>query len=200
MNKLLIIMALAVFTGCATAPPADPITTIKVNLPDTTKWVQITNKSEANQYIREWVPEGSSGVDTKWLIVEQKITTSSSVNAKKYIKTIMALAKHACSDVLYIGPEKIEINGHDTFAGRFMCAQQKGKSYGTFTDQRVAVQGNEVYVVTSELRTPSSPKAGTIAYGEIADIHAFVEQSELSWNFVRSVNICTTKTEGCQSI
>lgn len=200
MNSVLtIIVMVAVLSGCVTTPPANPITSIKLNFPDATKWTQITKKSGANQYIREWVPEGTTSTSTKWIIVEQKITPNTPVSAESYIKSIFSLAKNACTDVLYNGPKRIEVNGHETVVGRFMCAQQKGKNYGTFTDQRIAAQGTEVYIVTSELRIPSSPKAGILSFKkeQLTEMKVFMKQQGLSAKFVRSVKICTAGMASC---
>lgn len=192
----------AILVGCATSPPANPITSVKVVLPETNKWIQITNKAEAGQYIREWVPEGSTGENTKWIVVEQKFVLGSAVSAERYIKGIFSLARNACSDILYNGPERMDANGHETYVGRFMCAQQKGKNYGTFTDQRVVAQGNEVYVVTSELRLPGSPKAGILSFSkdQFNEMKPFIERQGLSAKFVRSVKVCTAATGDCQEL
>lgn len=64
-NILSVVVLAGILAGCATAPPTNPITTIKVVLPETNKWTQITNKSAGGQYIREWVPEGSTGENAK---------------------------------------------------------------------------------------------------------------------------------------
>ncbi|WP_147289919.1 hypothetical protein [Crenobacter cavernae] len=202
MKKVLsVVLFTAALTGCATSPPASPITSLKINLPDTNKWSQITSKSTTNQYIREWVPEGLNGDDTKWIIVEQKFALGSSVSAEKYIKGSFALAKSACSDVAYNGPEKIDVKGHETYVGRFMCAQQNGKSYGAFTDQRVVTQENEVYVITSELRIPSAPKAGILSFkkDQLNEMLAFMRRQGVSAKFVRnSVEICTAGSTDCK--
>ena len=182
----------------STASTANSITSIKIYLPERYKWNQITNKSDGNQYIREWVPEGSTGSDTKWIIVEQKFVLDSPISAEEFITTIFALARNACSDILYNGPEKIDVNGHETYVGRFMCAEQKGMGYGTFTDQRVIVQGSEVYVITSELHIPSSPKAGILSFQKDQEVQTFMDMQELSANFVRdSIRVCTTETVDC---
>jgi len=197
-NFLPAVLFSVVFTGCAMASATNPITSVRITLPDTNKWSQITNKSEDSQYIREWVPEGSTGENTKWIIVEQKFVLRSEVSAEKFIKTMFAMARKACSDILYNGPEKLDVGGHETYVGRFMCAQQQGKSYGTFTDQRVAAQGYEVYVITSELRIPGSPKAGVLSFklDQPNGMQDFIKQQELSGKWVRdAVRICTAGTD-----
>lgn len=186
--------------ACATSSSGTPITSVRINLPDTNKWSRITDKSDGNQYIREWVPEGSTGDDTKWIIVEQKFVLRSAVSAEKFIKTMFALARKACSDILYNGPEELDASGHETYVGRFMCAQQQGKNYGTFTDQRVATQGKEVYVVTSELRVPASYKAGVLSFQKerFDEMRPFMERQASSAKFVRdSVRICTAAMPDC---
>lgn len=130
--------------------------------------------------------------------MEQKFLLGSSVSAESFIKRMFSLARNACTDILYNGPEKMISEGHETYVGRFMCAQQKGKSYGTFTDQRVVTQGNEVYVVTSELRLPSSIKAGVLSFpkDQFNEMKPFLERQEVSARLVRSVQVCTA-VGGC---
>ena len=173
---------------------------VKIQLPELYKWDLITDQSDGNQYHREWVPEGSTGLETNWIIVEQKFVFDTPVLAEEFLITIFSLAEDFCTDILYNGPEKIEVNEHDTYVGRFMCAEQKGMGYGVFTDQRVVAQGNEVYVITSELRHPSSPKAGIVSFpaDQSAESNEFMERTLLSGSFVReSVNICTSDAVDC---
>jgi hypothetical protein len=61
-------------------------------------------------------------------------------------------------------------------------------------------QGNEVYVVTSELRLPGSPKAGILLFqkDQPTEMQAFMKQQGLSAKFVRdSVKLCTAGTRDC---
>lgn len=186
--------------GCSTIPPANPITSISVKLPDTNKWFEITNSSKGNQYIHEYVPAGSTADHTKWIIVEQKLILDTPMSAERYIDTIFTLAKGECTDILYNGPEEAKISNHDSYVGRFMCAEQKGKSYGSFTDQRVITQGNTAYVVTSELRVPISPKANVLIFSkdQLGELTAFMKRQSVSASFVRNaVNICISGQTKC---
>ncbi len=199
-NIILITIISILITGCAIAPPAKPITSVNITLPNTNKWTQITNQSDGNQYLREWVPMGSTGLNAKWLIVEQKFILGSNVSAEDYIKRIFSLARKACTDVLYNGPFELNVSGYETSVGRFMCAQQKGKNYGTFTDQRIVTQGNDAYVVTSELRLPSSIKAGVLSFqkDQLNEMQSFMKYQVASTKFVRNaVTICSNGMPNC---
>jgi len=176
----------------------DALKSISLTLPVEREWVKITNQSDDDQYLREWIPGTETIEAATWLIVEQKFLLKKKVSAKKYIKTMFDLALEACTDVLYNGPDKIKSGKLTTYVGRIMCAQQKGKSYGTFTDQRVISDGLSVFVVTSELRLPPSEVAGTLASKEVSELQAFMKLQGISAGFVRrSVNLCLEGVSGC---
>ena len=188
---LALLMILALPTAALFAGEA--ISEVEVTLPDHLNWVLLTETHQGGQYLREWVPEGSNGESTIWLIVEQKFQLDRKVSGKKYLNTIFSLAEQACSHVLVNGPTKIMLESRKTFVGRFMCGQQIGRDYGTFTDLRVIVDRKNLYVITSELRVPPSPVAGTLAFpGDQKEALAeFMANQEISAGVVRdSVRLC----------
>ena len=185
----LLMMTASIFSG---AIAKDKITGIEITLPLQTEWVLVTDQSDSEQYIKEWVPKGQTAQNSNWLIVEQKLKLGSMTSAKSFQKKMFKLAKKACTDVLYNGPEKIVVNKHKTSVGRIMCAKQNGKDYGTFTDQRVLVDGISVYIVTSEIRIPPSEKAGVLKFnaGKF-DAKSFMSTQDKSAMFIRkSVQVC----------
>ena len=200
MNKVVSILSLSLILGaCASTNPKTEITGIEVELPQE-NWEQVTNREATGQYIKEWVPSGKTPFDTNWIITEQKLPLQSKISAEKFQKGMFSLARQSCSDVLYNGPQEINVNDHLTSVGRIMCAKQNSKSYGTFTDQRVVIQGLTAYVVTSELRMPASSKAGILAFGEdqVSEIKEFMELQGKSSSFVRkSVSVCLNNSVNC---
>ena len=200
MNKVVTILSLSLMLGaCASTTPKTEITGVSVELPQD-DWVQVTNKEATGQYIKEWVPKGKTPFDTNWIITQQKLPIQSKISAEKFQKSMFSLAKQSCSDVLYNGPQEINVNDHLTSVGRIMCAKQNGQSYGTFTDQRVVVQGLTAYVVTSELRIPASSKAGVLAFGkdQVSEIKEFMQLQGKSSSLVRkSVNVCLNDSVNC---
>jgi len=194
------IAAATLAAALASTAPSDPIVAAKIELPTIVEWTRITDESAGGQRIREWVPVGASAEKTDWIIVEQKLAIDASVSARTFIETSFRAARSACTDVLYNGPDRVDGDGHETWVGRIMCAQQIGKTYGTFTDQRVAVGGQHAFVVTSELRIPSSPKAGVLSFGsdQPDGVERFLARTEASADFVRkSVRFCTASTRDC---
>jgi len=200
VNKVVTILSLSLILGaCASTTPKTEVTGISVELPQD-NWVQVTNKEATGQYIKEWVPNGKTPFDTNWIITEQKLPIQSKISAEKFQKSMFSLAKQSCTDVLYNGPQEINISDHLTSVGRIMCAKQNGQSYGTFTDQRVVIQGLTAYVVTSELRIPASSKAGVLAFGkdQLSEIKEFMQLQGKSSSFVRkSVNVCLSDSVNC---
>ncbi|PSU26130.1 hypothetical protein C9I99_26855 [Photobacterium lutimaris] len=200
MNKVVSILSLSLILGaCASTSPKTEVTGISVKLPQD-NWVQVTNKEETDQYIKEWVPNGKTPFDTNWIITEQKLPIQSKTSAENFQKSMFSLAKQSCTDVLYNGPQEINVNDHLTSVGRIMCAKQNGKSYGTFTDQRVVIQGLTAYVVTSELRIPASSKAGVLAFDkeQLNEMKEFMQLQGKSSSFVRkSVNVCLSDSVNC---
>ena len=171
---------------------------IQVTLPATIEWELATNKSDDQQYLKEWILKGSSFETTKWLIVEQKLVLPKKVSAKKYLANIFSGAKAACSHVLFNGPEQLNVKDTESVAGRFMCAQQKGKDYGTFTDQRIIVDGKVVFVITSEIRTDVTEKAGVFAFPDEEAVSRFMRKQAVSAKFVRNaISICSADSKSC---
>lgn len=177
-------IGLTLMAGSSSA--ADAMSQIKVTLPSAIEWELATNHSGNDQYLKEWIPKGSTFDSTKWLIVEQKIVLAKKISAKDFLLNIFSGAKAACSHVLFNGPEKLNIQNKESVAGRFMCAQQKGKSYGTFTDQRVVTDGKIVFIITSEIRTEATEKAGVFAFPNKDAAANFMRQQDISSKFVRN--------------
>ena len=117
-----------------------------------------------------------------------------------YLARIMDLAKQACVSVKFNGPDPYESEGADSYVGRFMCSQQRGKPYGTYTDQRVIAVDGFVYVVTSEIRTPPTAVAGTLAASadQVAALVKFMKKQQQSSALVRAgVTVCVKAGDGC---
>ena len=161
------------------------ISKVIVDLPNDVDWVKVTDNSNDDMYLREWIPSGTTVEDTEWLIVEQKFLLKKKTSAKRYIRKMMKFAKAACTDVLYNGPEKIAIEKHKTYWVRIFCAEQHGKPYGLVTEQRVIVEGKTVFVITSELRTVPSSVAGIVAPGENDSPEAYFEKLKKSATLAR---------------
>jgi hypothetical protein len=191
----------ALLSGCVLAPPASPITAVQIELPSSQTWAQLTDQSDGEQYLREWVPRGFSGENAQWLISEQRLVPARPVSAKLFMEGMFERARSSCSNVLYNGPEALPDSGHTTYAGRIMCARRNGKDFGTFTELRVAADGPYVYVVVSERRTPPTPKAGVIQFEPSEGperVKRFFAEMAASAEFVRSsVRICTAQAPGC---
>ena len=200
MKKVVSILSLSLILGaCASTSPKTEVTGISVELPQD-NWEQVTKRESTDQYIKEWVPNGKTPFDTNWIITEQKLPIQSKISADKFQRSMFSLAKQSCSDVLYNGPQEINVSDHLTSVGRIMCAKQNGKPYGTFTDQRVVIQGLTAYVVTSELRIPAASKAGVLAFGkdQLNEMKEFMQMQKKSSTFVRkSVNVCLNDSVNC---
>jgi hypothetical protein len=179
---------------------AADVSRVKVVLPEGTEWVAATDQSDGNQYLREWLPKGMTFDTTDWMIVEQKLLLPRKASAREYLIGVFSGAKSVCTSVKFNGPESFSADAVDSVVGRFMCAQQNGKPYGTFTDQRVIVDGKFVYVVTSELRTPPASVAGNLSFGpsQLDKMRDFMQRQALSASTVRSsVSLCERKQDPC---
>ena len=167
VRKLIsIAIGMLLLTSCASTAPITNVVSIHVELPKNVEWSLVSDRAGELQYIKEWVPKGENPLTAKWLISEQKLTLGSSISAEAFQKQMFSFSKQGCADVLFNGPQEIDVSGHKTSVGRIMCSTQNGKPFGTFTDQRVIVEGLIAYVVTSELRIPASQKAGVLPFGK----------------------------------
>ena len=167
---------------------ADSIKRISLELPQGPKWTQVTNQFDESHYTKEWVDEGEDPATAEWIITQQMIKLTKEPSAKSFMTLMFSLARESCTHTLYNGPEEMQLNGFETSVGRIMCAQQKGRDFGTFTDQHVVIDGIKAYVVTSELRVPKSSRAGIIKFDKDQDhkIEEFMALAEASSNFVRN--------------
>lgn len=167
---------------------ADSIKRISLELPQGPNWTQVTNQIDESQYTKEWVKEGEDPATAEWIITQKMIKLTKEATAKSFMTIMFSLARKSCTHTLYNGPEEMQLNGFKTSVGRFMCAHQKGKDFGTFTDQHVVIDGIKAYVVTSELRLPKSSRAGIIKFDKEQGkkIKEFMALAETSSNFVRN--------------
>ena len=156
------------------------IRSVAVALPADVDWVSVSDRSDGDTYLREWIPSGSTIEDADWLIVEQRLSLTRKRSARRYLNTMMKLARKACTDVLYNGPEKIVVENHQSYWGRVFCAKQHEKPYGTITELRVITDGTTVFVITSEIRTAPSSAAGTFSLTDKESAQALFEKLKQS--------------------
>ena len=154
-----------------------------VDLPAEVEWTMVIDEATDRTYHREWIPAGTTVEDTElWLIVSQKFDLEKRRSARRFLIDLRKRARTACTDIRYNGPEKIVLEKHAldkyhldgvpkkfvekyrSYWGRFFCAEQHGREYGTVTEQRVFAHRNTVFVVTSELRIPPSIYAGVFRF------------------------------------
>lgn len=191
-NLIALAIGTALLTSCASTSPSTNVVGVSVELPEQLEWSVVSDRSDNTRYIKEWAPKGEDPLTAKWLITEQKLALGSKISAEQFQKQMFFLSKQNCTDVSFNGPQEIVVNGHKTSVGRIMCAEQLGRPFGTFTDQRVIIDGSTAYVVTSELRIPKSPKAGVLAFGkdQLGELKTFMSMQAASAKLVReSVDI-----------
>lgn len=191
-NLLALAIGTAFLTSCASTSPNTNVVGVSVELPKQLEWSVVSDRSDNTQYIKEWAPKGEDPLTAKWLITEKKLTLGSKISAEQFQKQMFVLSKQSCTDVSFRGPQEIVVKGYKTSVGRIMCAEQVGRPFGTFTEQRVIIDGSTAYVVTSELRIPKSPKAGVLVASKFkpGELKKFVSMQFASAKFVReSVDI-----------
>ncbi len=172
---------------------------VELTLPRGTEWELAHDKASSDEYIKEWIPKGESINTYSWIIVEQKLHFGHSDTALTTHLTLFDVARKACVDVLVFGPDQIDVNGHKTTAGRAICSNQRGKSYGTLMDQRIIASGNYAFIITSELRTPPSNKAGVIKFENQYDSALLSRRQDVSSKFIRqNLKVCFKSTGTCE--
>jgi hypothetical protein len=166
---------------------ADPLW--EIDLPADIEWVQVTDESTDSGHLREWIPVGTEPETSYWIISDQRIPVPRSANAQAFARALMNAARESCTHTLYNGPEKLRLGDHDTVVVRTMCAHRNGTAHGAFIDQRILVEGSTANVMTSELRTAPTRRAGALEFGpETApsEIMEFMNRTEKSAALVRS--------------
>lgn len=194
MRNLISIVAVAILSTLivSTSAYSQEISSLKVKLPDTFTWSQVTDESEGETYIKRWVPEGKSLEKTDWLIVEQKLIRAKKGNAKKILQKQSSLIENSCNDSTIAKSEKIQMDAVTSYATHITCGKKADTEYGFYSQQRVIVDGKNIYWVTSELRIPASEKAGKLAFKEFEEFEVFAEKQTASLNLVReSLQVCS---------
>lgn len=180
-TTLLIAMLLA-SSPCALAE----ISMIELDLPHDIEWTKVNEQSDADRYLREWIPTGATLEDPDlWLIVEQRFALERKTSAKRFIRNLMNNWRASCTDVRYNGPEKIKVETHNTYWIRVFCANQHNKPYGSISEQRVIAEGKTVFVVTSELRTSPTTVAGVFSFEEDGSAREFWQRFAKSTSVTR---------------
>ena len=192
----------AFLIGCAPFVMAD-IVELVVDLPAEVEWTMVVDEATDGTYHREWIPAGTTVEDTElWMIASQKFDLEKRRSARMVLRGMRDLARTACTDILYNGPEKIVLEKHPldkyhldgvpkkvvekvvekyrSYWGRFFCAKQHSREYGTVTQQRVLAHRNTVFVVTSELRIAPTSEAGMLPFDTADNVAAFLKRMEAS--------------------
>lgn len=151
---------------------------VKVELPDSQQWTQVTDKVVGEAYSREWVPKGRDAVTTDWLIAQQKIPVDGKTDSMKFLENVYGLLENACTSTSHDEPEKLKIGSARAAVGRTMCAQRINEKFGSFSDQLVVVEDGFAYIVTSELRVPAMVVAGVVSFGHGKDAKAAAAKFE----------------------
>ncbi len=195
MNRHGWIWAWLLFAAVAPAAlAADEVTGVHLTLPEGIDWIAATDKSDGSQSLREWLPKGASFDSTDWMVVEQKLRLKAGQTARAFLDGVYERAKGACTSVKFTDPVNFGEGGGNSVVGHFACAQVKGQSYGTDTDQRVIVGGALVFVITSELRHPATAVAGVESFkpDQAAAMVTLLQRRRASGTLVRSaVEVCT---------
>ncbi len=141
---------------------------LRFDLPPGVEWVQVEDRIPDTRGRRVWIAAGTTVDTTPWRIEEKRVDVENNTLPTDLVEQAFGSAAANCSDVKTSGPETIDTQGLATAWGRVICAHHRDKDYGSFTDHRVVVHGSVAFMLTSEVRTPPSPMAGALAFGNDA--------------------------------
>lgn len=150
----------------AGAEPA--VSGIRYDLPPGIDWARVTDEPANASRRRAWIPSGATGESTPWLITEDRLDIDRGTDPGELVEAAFGSAAANCTDFKTSGPDTIRTGGLATAWGRVICARHRDKDYGYFADHRVVVDGTVAFVLTSEIRTPPSPMAGALTFGDDA--------------------------------
>lgn len=190
------VLVIAICLVVSVFASAGEIPGVLVNLPDGIKWAKVTDQTNGDVHLKEWVPHGKSADSSDWIIVQQKFRLERKTSAKKYLESMLKLARKSCTDVTFNGPERRNLGEIDSYWGRLMCAQVVGRDYGAFTEFRVIADGLQIFVVTSEIRLPPTRVAGAFEFQSLVEAEQTIAKLEASAQVAREqVQLC--QEAGC---
>ena len=157
---------------------------IAMDLPEEVAWIALRDQTIGPSIGRTWVPAGSGPEDSEWLVVEQRFVLDEPRTVSDAVAVLRDLARTACTAVEFDSPEAVDTAVGEGVVARAHCAQMAGRPYGVVTDQWIVVDGAMLFVVSSDVRTPASPEAGTFGFGSVVS-GALGERLSRSRDFVR---------------
>jgi len=205
MNKLSsFTLAVSVCLSLPLTAAEELISSVDLQLPTDVKgtWVLANDESDGEQYMKEWLlirKPGESFESTDWVISIHKLKVSKRTSSKKFLSNTMRLFKEFCTDVRYVHPKKIKVEKLKAYVGLSMCAQRHGEPYGLHSNQWVLSDNHNIYVVTSEIRTPPSDVAGVHSFsGEKHKINEFFAKTAKSASVVHEgIQVCFRNKKDC---
>lgn len=180
------------FVGCASIQKeVNPINDINLKLPTSIKWKLVTDKSDQNASLKEWIPNETNLQSTEWIIVKQSFRNRSS--ASSFLNSVLKAAKSKCADIILNSRKQLDLNEYESYTARFVCSEQIGRDYGTVTDMRVISDNSKVFIITSERRLPPTEKAGLFRFSSPLEIVDFSKKNEESEDFIQnSIELCSS--------
>lgn len=207
---LLILLISSLITSCATTKkykivlPELSNESVKIKFPSSVVWTKIVDEKTKINHTREWVIEGTTGLNTEWILTVSKLTLPKYMDSMKFIKSVYAMSKATCTKTKFYKPKSHRIRvddanpffSYNSSVGFFICSNQIGKDYGTYTYQRIISHKKISYAITIELRTPLDKTSGKIKFASSKKSNEFKQRVKESVDFVAKGITIENKEKG----
>lgn len=190
---LLCLFAAGAFAGSGeklTVPP----------YPGKPAWKNITDKGNAQQHLREWIPSNQTEATIRDILTEQIFYAARGADPAAFVRNFLIGAARACDRVRVNGPTRQTQNGYAVAYAQVYCVHQRGTPFDVDIFLKAIGGKDALYVVQREFRRPMQPGAapGVVAFpkDQMAQMKARLAAQAAADKFLASaVQLCPPK--GC---
>ena len=199
--KRLVVAVIAVFVA-STALAASGEKLVVPAYPAQVAWKKITDKGDAQQHLREWIPSDQSEADIHDILTEQVFYAAKGSAPALLVDSVLNSATQACQRVRVNGPTRQTENGYRVAYAQIYCAHQKGTPLDVDILLKAISGRDAMYVVQREFRRPmeAGGMPGVMAFSQerMPDMKARMAAIDIADKFLATaVQLCPPDEPRC---
>ncbi|PID66857.1 MAG: hypothetical protein CR975_01000 [Gammaproteobacteria bacterium] len=173
------------------------IATMNFAPPQQIQWKQIQNQQKDGNILAEWVPQKNTSKNTPVRIVYRRFVSNQS--ASDFLLSAIQPFKKMCPDVK-ANAFKTKSSYANQAGAEVLCSRLGKAKFGMVSYWSVFADGKAAHLLMSEVKTPSSEKAGVIQPKNKKQrqwANASSQLAQLMGQFNANVQVCDAKKQ-CQ--
>jgi hypothetical protein len=200
MKRLAFIVLAVLAAGASSAGSREKL--VVPPYPAQAAWKKITDKGDAQQHLREWIPYDQSEADTHDILTEQVFYAAKESAPALLVDSILNSATQACQRVRVNGPTRQTENGYRVAYAQIYCAHQKGTSLDVDILLKAISGSDAMYVVQREFRRPMEADGmpGVMAFSQerMPEMKARMMSAEIANKYLAdAVQLCPPDQARC---